>query len=84
MIPKIIQQKLIEHKFSIDFNEGCSVYKLSFKTALFGEIDIDVFDGAGFDPKIGIVKNCEDIIQHPLSAENIDLCVNEIKKLEKK
>jgi hypothetical protein len=83
MIPKSIQEKLIEHKFHIDFNEGCSIYKLTFKTALFGEIDVDIFDGEGFKSKINIVKDCEDIIQHKLSVENIDMCVNEIKKLEK-
>lgn len=81
MIPKHISDTLLNNKFSMDFEDGCAVYKKYYKTAIFGDIQVDVFDGKGFKPQINIVKDCEEIISHDLTAENIEMCISEINKI---
>ena len=79
MIPKKIQEILINNGFKLEFEEACAVYRKYFQTDLFGEMTVDIFDGEGFDNDIHIALDCEDIKTHPIS--NIENVVKNIENI---
>ena len=81
MTPEMLDL-IIRNKFKIDFEDGCARYSRAYKTTLLGEIEIDVFDGDGFAPKINIVSDCKTIISHDLTFENILMCIESVDKIK--
>ena len=73
---------IIKNKFKINFEDGCAHYSRAYKTMLLGEIEIDIFDGDGYNPKINIVSDCEAIISHDLTYENILMCIESVDKIK--
>ena len=77
-----LKQILGNLKFNIEFGQNFVIYRKKFKTRLFGELWIDIFEGKQFENKIEVVMDCEPIKILPLTEENIKMVVAELQKLE--